>query len=174
MPVMKVRIIKLTPERLIELLQGKAISFVSNLPSDAELLDLKFDLFSKQVLAVVRSNSFDDIAESYPFPEYNLTGNIDSKIAPKPNVTVKAEPKPEVKIAVASTVQQNKTAINMENEFSPDQRKVLSFTVKGDYVIVKPIQFLKAEWDDINEIVRSLGGKWVKGDIISYWEIPLQ
>ena len=62
----------------------------------------------------------------------------------------------------------------MENEFSPDQRKVLSFTVKGDYVIVKPIQFLKAEWDDINEVVRSLGGKWVKGDIISYWEIPLQ
>jgi hypothetical protein len=40
--------------------------------------------------------------------------------------------------------------------------------------VVKPIQFLKAEWEDINEVVRSLGGKWVKGDIISYWEIPLQ
>ncbi len=36
------------------------------------------------------------------------------------------------------------------------------------------LMFLKAEWDDINEVVRSLGGKWVKGDIISYWEIPLQ
>ena len=59
---MKVRIIKLTPELFIELLQGKAISFVSNLPGDTELLDLKFDLFSKQVIAVVRSNSFDDIA----------------------------------------------------------------------------------------------------------------
>ena len=174
MPIMKVRIIKLTPELFIELLQGKAISFVSNLPSDAELLDLKFDLFSKQVFAVVRSNSFDDIAESYPFPEYNLTRNTDSKVAPKATVAVKAESKPEVKIAAASTVQQNKTAIKMENEFSPDQRKVLSFTVKGDYVIVKPIQFLKAEWDDINEVVRSLGGKWVKGDIISYWEVPLQ
>jgi hypothetical protein len=40
--------------------------------------------------------------------------------------------------------------------------------------VVKPVQFLKAEWEDINEVVRSLGGKWVKGDIISYWEIPAQ
>ena len=39
--------------------------------------------------------------------------------------------------------------------------------------MVKPVMFLKAEWEDINEVVRSLGGKWVKGDIISYWEIPL-
>jgi hypothetical protein len=62
----------------------------------------------------------------------------------------------------------------MENEFSPDQRKFLSFTVKGDVVLVKPVTFLKAEWEDINEVVRSLGGKWVKGDILSYWEIPLQ
>jgi hypothetical protein len=40
--------------------------------------------------------------------------------------------------------------------------------------VVKPVQFLKAEWDDINDVVRGLGGKWVKGDIISYWEIPLE
>ena len=70
---MKIRIIKLTPELLIELLQGKPSSFTSNLPSDAELLDLKLDLFSKQVLAIVRSESFEDIAESYPIPEFNLT-----------------------------------------------------------------------------------------------------
>ena len=74
----------------------------------------------------------------------------------------------------AKTVQPSKFEIKMENEFSPDQRKLLSFQVKGEFVIVKPIQFLKEEWEDINEVVRSLGGKWVKGDIISYWEIPLQ
>jgi hypothetical protein len=61
----------------------------------------------------------------------------------------------------------------MEEEFSMEQRKLLSFTVEGNYVIVKPAKFLKAEWDDINEVVRSVGGRWVKGDIISYWEIPL-
>ena len=148
--------------------------FTSNLPSDTELLDLKFDLFSKQVLAIVRSDSFEDVAESYPIPEFNLTNTAESKTAPKPTATVKPESKPEPKPTSAKPTQPSKTAIKMENEFSPEQRKLLSFTVKGDYVVVKPIQFLKAEWEDINEVVRSLGGKWVKGDIISYWEIPLQ
>jgi len=171
---MKMRIIKLTPEMLIELLKGKTANFTSNLPNDTELLDIKFDLFSKQVLAVVRSESFEDIGESYPVPEFNLTGTKEAKIAPKQITAVKSEPKPEPKIATTSTAQPSKTALKMENEFSPEQRKVLSFTVKGDYVIVKPIQFLKAEWEDINEVVRSLGGKWVKGDIISYWEIAIQ
>jgi hypothetical protein len=169
---MKMRIIKLTPEMLIELLKGKA-SISSNIPSDTELLDLKLDLFSKQVSAVVRSDSFEDVAESCPIPEFNLTSVNEAKIATK-QTSAKQEIKPEPKIAAVSTVQPSKTALKMENEFSPEQRKVLSFNVKGDYVIVKPIQFLKAEWDDINEVVRSLGGKWVKGDIISYWEIPIQ
>ena len=84
---MKIRIIKLTPESLIELLQGKASSLASNLPSDTELLDLKLDLFSKQVLAIVRSDSFEDIAESYPIPEFNLTKTAEAKPAPKPTGT---------------------------------------------------------------------------------------
>ncbi len=70
---MKIRTIKLTPEFLIQLLQGKASAFISNLPSDAELLDIKVDLFTKQVLAVVRSDSFEDVAEVMPIPEFNLT-----------------------------------------------------------------------------------------------------
>ena len=48
------------------------------------------------------------------------------------------------------------------------------YVVEGEFVIVKPVQFLKEEWEDINEVVRSCGGRWVKGDIISYWEIPAQ
>jgi len=159
---------------LIELLKGKTENFTSNLPNNIELLDIKFDIFSRQVLAVVRSESFEDIAESYPIPEFNLISTKDAKIASKQIIDVKSEQKPEPKTASTNTAQPSKTALKMENEFSPEQRKVLSFTVKGDYVIVKPIQFLKAEWEDINEVVRSLGGRWVKGDIISYWEIPIQ
>jgi hypothetical protein len=171
---MKIRIIKLTPEVLIGLLQGKQSSFTSNLPSDTELLDLKLDLFSKQVLAIVRSDSFEDIAESYPIPEFKLTNTGEPKPAPKQMGTAKLESKPDLKPANVKLIQPSKTAIKMENEFSPEQRKLLSFTVKGDCVVVKPVQFLKAEWEDINDVVRSLGGKWVKGDIISYWEIPAQ
>ena len=169
---MKIRIVKLTPELLIELLQGKPLSFSSNLPSDTELLDLKLDLFSKQVLAIVRSDSFEDIAESYPIPEFNLTRTGEAKIAQKPveKVTAKIESKP----ASVKLGQPRKTSMKMENEFSPEQRKMLSFTVKENCVVVKPTQFLKAEWEDINAVVRSLGGKWVKGDFINYWEIPVQ
>ncbi len=95
---MKIRIIKLTPEFLIELMQGKSASIASKLPSDAELLDLKLDLFSKQVLAVVRSDSFEDVAESYPIPEFKLTNTAETKTAPKPLGAVKLESKPEAEV----------------------------------------------------------------------------
>jgi hypothetical protein len=170
---MKLRIIKLTPEFLVELLQGKTSSFSSDLPSDTELLDLKLDMFSRQVLAIVRSDSFEDVAETVPIPEFNLVNTAESKTAPKP-ATIKPESALEPKPTIAKPTQPSDTANSMANEFSPEQQKLLSFTVKDNCVIVKPIQFLKAEWDDINEVVKSIGGRWVKGDIISYWEIPLQ
>ncbi len=166
---MKIRMLKLSPKFLVELLQGKSSSFSSNLPSDAELLDIKYDLFSRQVYAIVRSDSFADIAENYPIPEFTLNVKDKPESEPLQIMTGKTESKLTTKPQVA----QSKTTNKIENEFSPEQRKLLSFTVKENYVTVKPTQFLKAEWEDINEVVRSLGGKWVKGDIISYWEIPL-
>jgi hypothetical protein len=171
---LKIRILKLTPEFLIELLQGKSASLASNLPADAELLDLKFDLFSRQVLAIVRSNGFEDIAESYPIPEFNLTKTVELETVSKPTFTLTAKLKPELKSAHMKPAQAKKVTIDIESEFTPEQRELLNFKVRGDNVIVKPIQFLKAEWEDINDVAKSLGGKWVKGDIISYWEIPLQ
>jgi hypothetical protein len=170
---MKIRIIKLTPESLAALMQGKPSAFTSNLPSDAEILDIKMDLFTKQVSMVVRSESFEDVAETFPFPGFILTKPGESKIAPKP-AAPKLQVAPEPKSNVAKLPQPSRIASKMENEFSPEQRKLLSFTFKENCVVVKPVMFLKAEWDDINEVVRSLGGKWVKGDIISYWEIPMQ
>ena len=159
----------------MKLLHGETPGLASNLPGDAELLDLKFDLFSRQVQAVLRSETFEDVAEGCPSPELKLTKNGNSKTASKPTMPITVEPKLEPKpaaVKVTQVVQPSKSATKWENEFSPDQRKLLSFQIKDDCVVVKPIQFLKAEWEDINEVVRSLGGKWVKGDIISYWEIP--
>jgi len=166
----------MTPETLAGLLQGKSSTFTSNLPSDAEILDIKLDLFTKQISIVVRSENFEDIAETIPIPEFNLSKTSEFKSAPKPQVAIKppATPAPRPTIAKLPQPQPSRMASKMENEFSPEQRKLLSFTVKENCVVVKPVMFLKAEWEDINEVVRSLGGKWVKGDIISYWEIPLQ
>jgi hypothetical protein len=166
---MKMRMIKLKPEFIVEVLQGNAASFASNLPDDVELLDIKYDLFSKQVMAIVRSDSFEDVAESYPIPEFNLTHTARAKAESKP-----AASKPEAKPIDAKPAQRSDGTSAVEEEFSPEQRELLSFTVDGDYVIVKPIQYLKAEWNEINDVVRSLGGKWVKGDFSSYWVIPME
>jgi hypothetical protein len=172
---MKIRVIKLTPESLAGILQGKPSTFTSNLPSDAEILDIKMDLFTKQVSLVARSESFEDVAEAMQIPEFQISKVTEVKGTTKPTSTIKSQPLPEAKSMVAKLPQPqpSRMASKMENEFSPEQRKLLSFTVKENCVVAKPVVFLKAEWDDINEVVRSLGGKWVKGDIISYWEIPI-
>ncbi len=171
------RTIKLSPEILLDALQGKTSCFATNLPSDVQLLDLKFDLCSNQVFAVIRSDSFEDIAELYPIPEFKIT----YEKTPRAVSELTSNVKPEIKTAAIIKPQleqakrvQTQPANRMEKEFTPEQRKLLSFKVEDECVIVKPTQFLKAEWEDINDVVKSLGGKWVKGDIISYWEIPLQ
>jgi hypothetical protein len=188
---MKMRIIKLSPEFLIERLIGKTSTLTSNLPNDVELLDIKYDQFTRQVQAIVRSNNFEDVPETYPIPEFNLVYSatpktstppptLTQKTAPSPTASLQMEPKqtaafkPEPVTAKKTTIPHKSDTSMVEEEFSSDQRKLLSFSMNGDFVIVKPVKFLKAEWDDINEVVRSIGGRWVKGDIISYWEIPIQ
>ncbi len=176
---MKMRSIKLTSKAFIETLQGKAIA---SLPPDLELLDVKFDLPANEVIAIIRSDRFEDIPDTYPIPEINLLTTKETKpvasskiINPRITSQLSSEYKPEIQAGTKKIQPQtNQYADKMAEEFSPEQRKLLSFTISEDAVIVKPIQFLKAEWDDINETVRSLGGRWVKGDIVSYWAIPLQ
>ena len=163
------RLIKLNPDFLVRTLQGKEEPFTSNLPSDVELLDVKYDLFSQQIIAIVRSDSFEDVADAYPIPEFKVTYTKRSKAEPKPTTTSKLASKPIEK----PRIQASQDVRGIEEEFSPEQRELLSFTVDGDFVVVKPIQYLKAEWNEINNVVKSIGGRWVKGDIISYWEIPL-
>jgi hypothetical protein len=176
---MKMRTIKFTPKLLLEALQGKAGSSVTNLPGDAQLLDLKFDLCNNQVLVVLRSDSFQDIAELYPIPEFKLIYSAAPKTLTPHTPTVMPETKPAAAKPTpepakkTQPAQPSLTESKMEQEFTPEQRKLLSFKTEGECVIVKPTQYLKGEWEDINEVVKSLGGKWVKGDIISFWEIPL-
>jgi hypothetical protein len=167
---MKMRMIKLNPEFLIQTLQGKAVSFTSNLPDDIELLEIKYDLFSKQVFAIIRSDSFEDVAESYPIPEFKVIYTKSSKAESQPTPNFKPEAKPTEK----TQIQTSPDTRAVEEEFSPEQRELLRFAADGEYVFVKPIQYLKTEWNEINEVVRSLGGKWVKGGSFSYWVIPLQ
>ena len=175
---MKLRTLKLTPEQLIRAIQGKPSAL--NLPGDLELLDIKYDAFTRQVTAVVRSDSFDDVAETVPIPEIAL--NAPTPVpAQKALTPAPAVAQPAITASIGIKTLETKQAPKpgpsqdtggLEDEFSKDQRKLLRFASDGDYVIVKPIQFLKTEWEDINDTVKSLGGQWVKGDIINYWLIP--
>jgi len=184
---MKMRIIKLRPDFLIKMLRGKTNSFATNLPNDTELLDIKYDLFSKQITAIVRSDNFQDIPESYPIPEcdvvyapeFNIHLVPGSKLTQPATASINQPqhttvPKPEIPPLKELRIQSSQDISEVENEFSSDQRKLLGFTVKDEYILVKPLQFLKTEWDDINDVVTSIGGKWVKGDFGSYWAIPRQ
>jgi hypothetical protein len=167
---MKMRMIKLNPDFLMQTLQGKTESFASNLPRDVELLDVKYDLFSNAVIAIIRSETFDDLADTYPIPEFNIAYAKIPKNETKPAIGGKLEAKSTKKARIHAS--QDVKAV--EEEFSPDQRELLNFTIDGDFIVVKPIEYLKAEWNEINDVVRSLGGRWVKGDFNSYWEIPIQ
>ncbi len=169
---MRMRLIKLNPSFIVEAVKGKASTFATNLPNDIELLALNYDLFSKQVSAVVRSDSFEDVPESYPIPEYNIVYSGSPKQVSESKLVreLKLEPKQIEK----AQVHVGGETFGVEKEFSAEQRELLSFAAEGDHVVIKPVQYLKAEWEEINEVVRSLGGKWVKGDIISFWVVPLQ
>ena len=169
---MKMRVIKLKPELLMKAIQGKAKSFISNLPENLELLDIKFDLFSKEVLAVVRSDDFDSADDTYPIPEFKVTIKEKAKKEIQPKMEKKLKSK-STSIKTYSS-QRSGDIRDIEEEFSPAQRELLRFTVDGDFVLVKPIQYLKDDWNEINDVVRSLGGKWIRGDFSSYWAIPLQ
>ncbi len=164
---MKMRTIKMRPEFLIQILQGKASSFTSNLPDNVELLDIKYDFFSKQVLTIIRSDVFEDVVESYPPPEFSVIYRTNPKAEFQPTTNVKTE----VKSTEKTPVQPSRDTSAIEKEFSPEQRNLLSFKVDGEYVTIKPTQYLENEWDEINDTVRSLGGKWVKGNDFSYWAI---
>ena len=151
---MKMRTIRLTSHELTDVLQGKG-TLIPNLSDDIELLDVKFDLLNNEVTIIVRSENFEDIPETYPIPEIgeSPTGGrktiMISKTATQPVSISKEDQQRRVQ------QQSNQYAAKMGEEFTPEQRRLLSFSVSGDSIIVKPIQFLKAEWDDINETVKA-------------------
>jgi len=194
---MKQKILKITPEELIRSLQGKPTQL--NLPQDVELVNIKYNPFTKQVTAVIRSDTFENITENTPNPEFTpktqtLTPTPTPDTTPKNTTTTQPTPTIPQKSLIQTLTTQNQpqsaTSIStgvktlgtkpetnidtcgFEDEFTKEQRKVLKFTSEGDYVIIKPTQFLKTEWEDINDTVKSIGGKWVKGGTIDYWAIP--
>jgi hypothetical protein len=196
---MKQKILKLTSEELIRAIQSIKQTQLELLV-DVELIDIKYDAFTRQVFAVIRSDAFENVAEGASTPEFIIESSSNplslsaisttvntsnsrshsSAVSQKSLIqTLTAQNQQGLTTNVGAGVKtlESKSEVNMdtcgfEGEFTKEQRKLLKFTSQGDYVIVKPIQFLKTEWEDINDIVKSIGGKWVKGTTIDHWAIP--
>jgi len=206
---MRQMMLKLTPEELIRTLQGKSTQQF-NLPIDTELIGIRYNVFTKQVTAILRSDNFEDVAEDTPIsifipktaslitqqpqittpttiisenildvtPTEPLENQADPILQQKPLIqTLTTNSSSNTSISVGVKMLGSKPDVNMdtcgfEDEFTKEQRKLLKFTSDADFVFVKPIQFLKTEWEDINDTVKSIGGKWVKGGTIDYWAIP--
>jgi hypothetical protein len=164
---MKLRLLKLNPDFLIKLIQGKDQSIFSNLPNIVELIDIKYDLFSGNVLVIVRSDDFEDLKDGYPIPEFNLS------YSETKNGGIVVTPEPKIKLLKKIKTKIVQDISSYQNEFSSQQRKLLSFKIEDNYLIVKPVKYLKKEWNEINEVVKNIGGEWIKGSIISYWKIPI-
>jgi len=71
------------------------------LPSDLEVFDVKSDLFGRKGSVVVRSDSFEDVAESLPIPEFTNTTTA-AVVEAKPAVEVK-EPLMEMTSRIVET-----------------------------------------------------------------------
>lgn len=170
------RILKLKPDNLLDLLRGKKESVISNLPDDIELIKIKYNLFTGTVLLVVRSNTFGDLKNSYPIPEFKPEFSQSTKYtaSEKKIPTLIPVSKATVKKTREQKATVNQDILAYQKEFSPEQRELLRFKIEGDYLIVKPATYLKKEWNEINEVAKNIGGEWIKGSIISYWKIPLQ
>jgi len=206
---MRQMMLKLTPEELIRTLQGKSTQQF-NLPIDTELIGIRYNVFTKQVTAILRSDNFEDVAEDTPIsifipktaslitqqpqittpttiisenildvtPTEPLENQADPILQQKPLIqTLTTNSSSNTSISVGVKMLGSKPDVNMdtcgfEDEFTKEQRKLLKFTSDDEFVFVKPIQFLKTEWEDINDTVKSIGGKWVKGGTIDYWAIP--
>jgi hypothetical protein len=144
---MRVRVLKFPRELLAEMLR-KESSLNASLPSDAALVELGLDLKSNDVLAVFRTESID---------------GGDAESAAETDSPCKS----------LSKIGECKILQSLENRFAPQHRKLLTFEIESGILYARPIQKLANEWNEINDFVGKIGGRWIKDMTDGYWEIPL-
>jgi len=81
---------------------------------------------------------------------------------------------PQAPVAVSHEVHENKTSVDdVRLAFPEDLEALLSFQEKGDYIMVKPRQFLGSEnFAKIASAVRGLGGEYISAGKDSHFRVP--
>jgi hypothetical protein len=85
-----------------------------------------------------------------------------------------AQPTPQAPATVSHEVHEKKTAVDdVRLAFPEDLEALLSFQEKGDYIMVKPRQFLGSEnFAKIASAVRGLGGEYISAGKDSHFRVP--
>ena len=84
------------------------------------------------------------------------------------------QPTPQAPATVSREVHEKKTVVDdVRLAFPEDLEALLSFQEKGDYIMVKPRQFLGSEnFAKIASAVRGLGGEYISAGKDSHFRVP--
>ncbi|MBN1244817.1 hypothetical protein JXA31_04410 [Candidatus Bathyarchaeota archaeon] len=85
-----------------------------------------------------------------------------------------AQPVPQAPAAVSHEVHEKRNSVDdVRVAFPEDLEALLSFQEKGDYIMVKPKQFLGSEnFAKIASAVRGLGGEYISAGKDSHFRVP--
>jgi hypothetical protein len=83
------------------------------------------------------------------------------------------QPAPQAPAPVSYEVHEKKPIEDVRMAFPEDLEHLLSFEEKGDYIIVKPRQFLGSEnFAKIASAVRGIGGEYISAGRDSHFRVP--
>jgi hypothetical protein len=83
------------------------------------------------------------------------------------------QPATQTPATVSHEIQEKKTIEDIRVAFPEDLESLLSFEEKGDYIMVKPRQFLGSEnFAKIASAVRGMGGEYISAGKESHFRVP--
>lgn len=84
------------------------------------------------------------------------------------------QPSPQTPATISHEIHEKNQSINdVRMAFPEDLEALLSFEEKGDYIIVKPRQFLGSEnFAKIASAVRGMGGEYISAGKDSHFRVP--
>jgi dsDNA-specific endonuclease/ATPase MutS2 len=83
------------------------------------------------------------------------------------------QPAPQAPAPVSHEIHEKKSIEDLRMAFPEDLEHLLSFEEKGDYIIVKPKQFLGSEnFAKIASAVRGMGGEYISAGRDSHFRVP--
>jgi hypothetical protein len=83
------------------------------------------------------------------------------------------QPAPQTPATVSHEIHEKKTIEDIRVAFPEDLESLLSFEEKGDYIMVKPRQFLGSEnFAKIASAVRGMGGEYISAGKESHFRVP--